>query len=112
MPFDIPQSQWRYLRHWLILLLIVEASMFIFNKKLFEIYSVIGVLFLGGFLLRCFKVYPGEKEPLELDLSGFCLALFYALLARFLGASGLRFVLILTSSAIIIPHFLFIIKEK
>jgi len=86
--------------------------MFICNRYLFEIYMVIAALFLGGFLLRVVKLYPGESEPLILDFSAVVLAVGFALAARSLDESGWRFLLILCSSPIIVPHFIYIALKK
>ena len=108
----ISQSQWGYYRHWLILVVGVEAVMLVLNTRLFEIYGIIAGLFAVGFLLRCLHVYPGEEEPLILDFSAVVLAVGYACLARWLGESAWRFLLILCSSGIIVPHFIYIAREK
>jgi len=108
----IPEGQWRYLRHWLILILITEVLMVIFNHYLSFIYLIIGMLFFGGFVLRVFRKYPGEDEPLILDFSALCLSLCYVILASFLEYSLWRFLLIFCSSGIIVPHLIYIINEK
>ena len=112
MYFGLSESQWRYVRHWFILIIGAEILMMIFNQFLFEAYAIVGALFAGGFLLRILKLYPGEWEPLILDFSAVILAICYAILAKILGPSIFRFVLILCSSGIIVPHFIFIYREK
>ena len=102
----------RYLTHWLKILIIAEAIMLILNQHLPVIYLVIAGLFLGGFCLRVLKRYPGEPEPLMLDFLGVLIGLIYSLCAATLGMSGWRFLLILTSSLIIMPHIVFIILKK
>jgi len=73
---------------------------------------VIAALFAGGFLLRVLNVYPGEKEPLILDFSAVALSLLYALLSVAAGFSAWRYVLIFSSSVIVFPHFVYILREK
>jgi len=112
MAFDIPQSQWRYYRHWLILIIGVEALMLVLSGYLFEIYVSIAFVFLCGFALRAFKLYPGQPEPLILDLSAVFIALVFAFAARALGPVAWRFLLIFCSSLIVVPHFVYIAHEK
>jgi len=104
------QGPWPYLRHWLALVLPVEILMFIFNRYLPIIYVGVALLFTGGFLLRLLKVYPGKPEPLILDLSGILIAIIYGLTAQAVGLSPWRFLLIITSSAIILPHIFYILN--
>jgi len=108
----ITDSQWGYFRHWFILLLCAEGLMLIFNKLIVQMYLSVAVLFLVGFFLRAFHLYPGQKEPLVLDFSAVCLACVYSSLGNWLIDSPWRFLLILCSSIIIIPHFVYIVKEK
>jgi len=82
------------------------------NHYLVEIYAVVAVLFLCGFLLRVTKLYPGDQEPLILDLSAVVIALIFAAGAYALKVSGWRFCLIFCSSLIIFPHFVYISRAK
>lgn len=86
--------------------------MLIFNHHLMHLYGGIMVLFAGGLLLRMLKFYPGETEPLILDASAVLIAGLYGFLAFVGQDSGWRFVLILTSSAVVMPHFVYIYHEK
>jgi len=108
----IPESQWRYYRHWLIFVLIAEAAMLAFIEHLPLFYGIIAVCFVIGFLLRITKLYPGEAEPLALDLSVVAITLVYAALARVSSASGWQYLLIFSSSMIILPHIIYIAAEK
>ena len=110
--FGITPSQGRYYRFWLCALLFTEGLMLIFNKHLFFIYLVIAVLFLGGFLLRLFHLYPGDHEPLFLDFFAFVAAVCFAFVGECLVGSLWRYLLILCSSVILIPHFIFITQHK
>lgn len=109
---NLTKIQMRYLKHWLKITLIAELIMLIFNRHLPVIYLAIAGLFLGGFCLRVLKRYPGEPEPLILDFSGVLITLIYGFCALGLGMSGFRYLLILTSSLVIIPHIAFIILKK
>jgi len=104
--------QWKYFRQWIIVLIIVEVLMVCFHLHLFEIYWAIAIIFGCGFLLRLTKLYPGNDEPLILDLSAVCLAIGYAYFAQWLGANGWRFLLIFCSSGILILHFIYIAQER
>ncbi|MFH1359565.1 MAG: hypothetical protein ABIJ41_00815 [Candidatus Omnitrophota bacterium] len=110
--YPLSESQWRYVRHWLICVIVAETIMLFFNRFLVQAYILIAVLFLIGFLLRLFKFYPGEPKPLILDFSTVLLALAFALAAQCLDLSLGRFILIFCSSAIIAPHFIYIYKNK
>ena len=105
-------NPWRYYRLWLTAVIVAETVMLIRYHDLVLIYLLIAALFLGGWGLRMLKLYPGQPEPLILDFSGAALAAGFALLAAWLDQSGWRFVLILCSSTIIIPHLIYIYREK
>ena len=108
----ITQSQWRYYRFWLWATFIAEGLMFIFNRHLVLIYFIIASLFWAGFLLRVSRLYPGASEPLVLDFSAVCIAFLLAVGAQFLQESLWRFLMIVCSSVIIWPHFVYIAREK
>jgi len=110
--FDIKASQWRYYRHWLALSIVTEITMLIFNGFLTEIYILISILFLGGFILRLLQLYPGEREPLYLDLSAVVIAGLFSFFAGLLIGSGWCFFLIPLSTLILLPHLMYISKEK
>ena len=108
----VDKGPWPYCRLWLILTVIAETLMLIFNHHLVVFYRIIALLFSGGFLLRLFKVYPGQPEPLILDLSAVLIAAVYAYVAEWLGVSPWRFLLIVTSSAIILPHIFYVFNAR
>ena len=112
MPQILTKNQWRYIQHWLILIIAFEILMVAFNSHLPGIYLSIAFLFFGGFVLRAVEKYPGKEEPLILDASGVLIALLMAYMAKVIGISNLRFILILCSSAIVLPHFAYIISNK
>src|SRR3989338_3631161 len=109
--FDIKASQWRYYRRWLALSLAAEFLMLVLNGFLAEMYILISVLFLGGFVLRLLQLYPGEREPLYLDLSAVIIAGLFSFLAGLLIGSGWRSLLIGGSSLIILPRLIYIAQE-
>ena len=108
----LSKNQWSYLWHWIILLILAELLMMIFNYYLWIIYLVIAGLFLGGFLLRVFNLYPGLKEPLVLDFSAVLISLLMFYISILIKGSNIRFVLILVSSIIILPHLIYIIRRE
>jgi hypothetical protein len=108
----VKETHWRYYRFWLSAIFLVETLMLILNHALVPIYFLIAGVFLIGFLLRVFRLYPGEAEPLILDFSGMVIAVIFAYLAQWLGDSPGRFLLIFCSSAIIVPHFIYIALKK
>lgn len=86
--------------------------MLLLNRYLFLIYLIIAALFFGGFCLRIVKLYPGKAEPLILDSSAVVLGIAFACISNALKASGVRFILIFTSSLIIAPHLVYILRKK
>jgi len=106
------KTQWPYLRFWLTAVVLAEGIMLIFSHDLFLLYLFIGIVFAGGFLLRVFRLYPGQPEPFILDGSAIVIAVLLAFASRGLGGSAWRFALILCSSVIILPHLVYILKEK
>lgn len=86
--------------------------MLLFNKYLFMIYLVIAGLFFVGLVLRILHLYPGKKEPFILDFFTVVIALLFASLAEIFKISNMRFVLLLTSSLIFLPHIMYIISNK
>ena len=70
-----------------------EIIMLIRNRDLVFIYGFIALCFAVGFLLRLCHLYPGDEEPLILDLSGTLIALCYAGFAYLLLSSLWRFLL-------------------
>ncbi len=106
----LTETQWGYVKHWIALVVIGEALMLGFNNYLFKSYLIVAGLFLIGFGLRLSNLYPGKPEPLILDLSAVVLALVWACIARIFGLASIRFVLIFTSSVVILPHIVYIVK--
>jgi len=108
----LTKNQRSYIIHWLILLIIAEILMLIFNEYLSLIYLVIACLFLVGFCLRLLKFYPGKEEPLILDSSAVIIGILFAYISNILKEINLRFILIFISSLIILPHLIYIVKKK
>ncbi len=111
-PFNIKSSQWPYYRLWFIVTVVAECAMLLFHQSLTLIYTAIAAAFLGAALLRWLRIYPGEEEPLFCDLGGAFIACGYAGVAFCLRASHGRFLEIMMSSGILIPHFIYIAREK
>ena len=105
-------AQKSHIRFWLIAVAVAETLMLVFEKYLWFFYFAIALLFLGGFLLRVLKVYPGKEEPVVLDFLGTVLALLFASAAYFIVHGTVRIFLILTSSLIILPHLVYIVMNK
>ena len=106
------KKQWFYLRHWIILLISAELIMMLFNRYLWISYLVIAGLFLVGFLLRVFNLYPGVKEPLVLDFSAVLISALMSYVSFLIKDSNIRFILIIVSSIIILPHLIYIICRE
>jgi len=109
---QLTENQWRCTRHWIVVTAIAEGLMLLFNRYLAVIYLIIAVLFLAGFGLRVFNVYPGKREPPLLDSSAVAVALVFAYVADRLGASFTRFIVIFVSSLIILPHLIYIVSRR
>ena len=108
----LTERQRSHLLFWIIAVLISEAIMCVFSRYLEGLYALIALLFLGGVILRATHLYPGKREPLMLDSSGVVIALIFALCAHIFTMSYLRFVLILFSSCIVVPHLIYIITNR
>lgn len=106
------KNQWSYIAHWIILVIIAEVLMLIFNRYLSSIYLIIACLFLVGFCLRLLKLYPGKEEPIILDSSAVIISILFAYISNILQQTNLRFILIFISSLIILPHLIYIINKK
>ena len=107
----LTSHQWAYIRQWVTLVIVAECIMLIYNRHLPTAYMIIAALFLGGFIPRIAHLYPGKPEPLILDLSAVLIALLFAYASNKLGMSSMRFLLILVSSLIIMPHIIYIIQK-
>lgn len=108
----ITQSQWRYVRHWLVLIVFTECILLWLHDRLVFAYLAIALLFLAGLTLRVLRLYPGQREPLALDFLAVILSLGFAGLAYVFEGSPWRFLMIGCSSLIVFPHFVFILREK
>ncbi|MGD9014697.1 MAG: hypothetical protein PVI33_01555 [Candidatus Omnitrophota bacterium] len=108
----LTKQQWSYIKFWLVVVIIAEVIMFLLNEYLVMLYLVIAVFFLCGFILRILNLYPGKKEPHLLDSSAVVIALLFAYVSAMLKISNMRFLLILTSSIIILPHLKYIISNE
>lgn len=108
----LKSTQQAYINFWVIVVIIAEAMMILLNNYLFVIYLVIASLFFIGFLLRLLRLYPGKEEPLLLDSSAVAIALLFAYASGFFKFSGIRFILILISSLIIVPHIVYIVSNE
>ncbi|MBN1793948.1 MAG: hypothetical protein JW844_03190 [Candidatus Omnitrophica bacterium] len=108
----LTERQWRYIRHWVILVVLCEVVMMVYSASLDVIYGIIALLFSGRLFLRTVRCYPGANEPLYLDGSAVAISLFYLFLARLAGESWIRFTLLFTSSVIILPHLIYIVSHR
>ena len=109
---NVTPSQWSYYRHWLILTSVAEIVMLFLNRFLPEIYAVIAVLFAAALVMRVLKIYPGQPEPVRLGFWAVVIACLFCFAARLFGGSVVRFIVIFFSSAIILPHLIYIAREK
>ena len=108
----LKKNQWKSIRKWIIAVLIVEILMLFLNRYLPVLYLTVSILFLGGLCLRLLRIYPGKAEPLILDASAALIALAYAGVSVALETANLRFLLVLTSSVIILPHLAYIFSGR
>lgn len=107
------RNQKDHLLQWLIIVMIIELFLFLIPIKLWLGFVLIGIAFMGGFLLRLFKIYPGEREPLVVDFStaliAFLASYFISLIEGFLILLVSK---IFTPFIILIPHFVYIANNK
>lgn len=108
----LTSRQWRYIRFWIIAIFLAEILMLLLNEHLPFTYYLIAAAFSCGLIFRVIRVYPGKDEPLILDASAAGIALFWGFMARVADGSGWRFLLILTSSMIILPHLMYIVGKR
>ncbi len=105
-------GQWRYVKFWIIVILLAEMLMLFLNERLPFLYCLIAAAFSCSLILRVIRVYPGKEEPLILDASAAGIALLWGFMARVADGSGWRFFLIFTSSMIILPHLIYIAGKR
>jgi len=108
----IEGKQWRNIKFFIGLILFAEIVMLLMNKYVFEIYIVFSAFLFSGFILKVLKLYRKNNIPLKVDLLAIGISLLFVLLSYFLKASPARFLLILCSSAIIMPYFRCIMSAK
>lgn len=106
-------NQVDHLLQWMLILIPVELFLFLVPLKPWIVLVIIGIAFMIGFLLRVFKVYPGENEPLVVDFSTSILAF----LASYCISLVKDLEVLLVSKFfspffILIPHFVYIISNK
>ncbi|GEM_PF-2080014 len=109
---NLSKVQLRYFYFWFTAVLGGEFIMIIFNSKLPQIYLLIAIAFGVGLVLRLLRIYPGKPEPTILDLSAVVLSLGFSCLAKVLGVSKFRFLLIFISSIIVLPHLIYILLNE
>jgi len=86
--------------------------MFLLNKYLIFIYATISSLFFLGFFLRILNLYPGEKEPIILDGLAVLIGIIFIFLSHLFIHQKLKFILILSSFLIVLPHLIYIVIKK
>jgi len=106
----LSENQKRLIFHWLRIVLVAEVMLFLFRDKMLYILFLISTLFFVGFLLRLFKMYPGNDEPLDLDASAVVIALLITFAYRY-ALISVGFAM-LFAPVIILPHIIYIIRTN
>lgn len=96
--------------YWLSLVAAAEVVMLLLKGQLTIIYLIVAGLFFIGLGLRILNIYPGRKEPLMLDLSAVAISLLYAFFSTVAAEVLYTYLLIFTSSVIILPHLVYIVR--
>ncbi|MCM8763555.1 MAG: hypothetical protein NC927_00480 [Candidatus Omnitrophica bacterium] len=108
----LTRRQRSFLRFWISTIIISKGILFLLNRYLILLYAIISFLFFLGFSLRILNLYPGEKEPLILDGLAVLIGILFVFLAGVFASTKLRFLLIALSFFIVLPHLVYIVKDK
>ncbi len=106
-------NQRGHIFQWLIIIVFIELFLFFGPVYNWLKLALIGFAFIMGFLIRLFKKYPGESEPLIVDLSTGAIAFLLILFFTIVKNLSLQFAgKILAPFIILIPHFIYIFRNK
>src|SRR3989344_2454868 len=107
------KTQKRYIFHWIRWIIIGEFFILVAGIYAGVIFLLAGISFFVAFILRIIKKYPGNSEPLILDISSGTLAIISAIIYYYTaGVLVLQVVKIILPFIIIMPHFVYIIMNK
>lgn len=111
--FRLKPNQIDHLVQWLALIMFMELVIIFLPIAFWMTLILVGIAFLTGFLLRAIKKYPGEHEPLWVDISTSGLSFSIALMLLFLKNSRICLpIAVISPEFILIPHFSYIISNK
>ncbi len=109
----IKTNQRDHLIQWLILIVFMEAALLAVPVSFWIKLTVLGLVFLAGFILRALKVYPGEEEPKVIDIMTAAIAFLLIPVFLFLIRSDWTFwALAAVPFIVLIPHFTYIARNK
>lgn len=110
---NLTRNQWEHLLVWAITILPIEILLLIFPQYAWILFGLGGGTFIGGFIFRILKIYPGKSEPLIIDLLTGLLGLIASILFapwELIGISK-RF-LLTVPPLVLLPHIVNIIADK
>jgi len=105
--FSLSRRQKQLFKFWFSAIIVAEVILSISLKFSIYLYIVGGILFLGGFILRVLNKYPGNKEPLVLDISSGLISFVIAFILYNYGYN--RVSIYLGPLIVLLPHLLYIL---
>ena len=95
------------------IIIIIVVLLFIPARYVWIALVFTGMAFTSAFILRLMKKYPGEDEPLYIDLLTGAISVLLIIPYRFIeGTVPVIMFKIITPFIILVPHFVFIIKNR
>ncbi len=108
------RNQANHLMQWLIYIIFaIIVLIFIPVESAWIFLLAVGAAFIVAYILRLVKKYPGKEEPLYIDLLSGIISIFMIIPYQFITGTRIIFFLkIITPVIILIPHFVYIIKNS
>ena len=106
-------NQKYHLLQWLMIIIIMELFLILVPVWIWIKLVIIGTGFLIGFLLRIARKYPGEYEPPAVDILTAIISYSFIIFFTFINDRSFQLgALIAIPFIILIPHFVYIIRNK
>ena len=92
-------------------MLLAEVILLRTQFPAYLLFLLVGAGFLGGIVLRILKIYPGEDEPLLLDIVSFLLASLFSLLLTLTSPTHSSYLIYKYAfpPVLILPHLIYIL---
>ncbi len=106
-------NQRDHILQWLVIIIFIEVFLLLCPIWVWVKLALIGFTFIINFMLRLARKYPGEDEPLIVDLLTAGVAFLLIIPFIFIKNPNLLLILLILSPfVILIPHFIYIFKNK